>query len=213
MVNGDFFLIWYKWLLVAVFIAAFSVQLFFYLYYYTAVIRRSRLVQKGKVAFTDAQPPVSIIVCAKNEVENLAEFLPLILEQEYPKYEVIVINDGSKDDSKKKILELKDKIIFIDKKNEGVIATKNLGLERAKGSWIIFLDADDYLDERYIEKCLKLARSTGSDIVYTNMQLFGAKKEQPRAGCSFCFAGMPVRRAQRRRAATPATQSRSVTLK
>ena len=53
MVNGDFFLIWYKWLLVAVFIAAFSVQLFFYLYYYTAVIRRSRLVQKGKVAFTD----------------------------------------------------------------------------------------------------------------------------------------------------------------
>ncbi|NCA79670.1 MAG: glycosyltransferase [Sphingobacteriia bacterium] len=150
MVNGDFFLIWYKWLLVAVFIAAFSVQLFFYLYYYTAVIRRSRLVQKGKVAFTDAQPPVSIIVCAKNEVENLAEFLPLILEQEYPKYEVIVINDGSTDESEFLLNKLRrdyshlyvtsipEDAKIISRKKLGV----TIGIKAAHYDTLLFTDAD-----------------------------------------------------------------------
>ena len=49
--------------------------------------------------FTKELPPLSVVICARNESENLRRFLPAILEQDYPQFEVIVINDGSTDES------------------------------------------------------------------------------------------------------------------
>jgi glycosyltransferase involved in cell wall biosynthesis len=45
------------------------------------------------------QPPVSVIICAKDEADNLRKFLPFVLQQDYPDFEVIVINDGSTDET------------------------------------------------------------------------------------------------------------------
>ncbi len=97
MIN-NFSLEWYEWLLINYLCGSFW-NTAFYIYFYTAVWVRNRREKKGQIVFSDEQPPVSVIVCAKNEADNLNEFLPLILEQDYPEYEVIIINGGSTDDS------------------------------------------------------------------------------------------------------------------
>jgi GT2 family glycosyltransferase len=125
----------------------------------------------------DASQNVSIIIPCYNYGKYVAKAIDSALNQTQKPLEVIVINDGSTDNSKEEILKYKEKVQFIDKHNEGVITTKNLGLEKAKGSWVIFLDADDYLDDKYIEKCLKFARMRDKDITYTDMKLFGVKGE------------------------------------
>ncbi len=77
----------------------FLVQLFYILVYYTKPLRYQKKKIKNNDFPSNAHPPVSVIVCSQNESENLRRFLPSILEQDYPLYEVIVINDGSTDES------------------------------------------------------------------------------------------------------------------
>jgi poly-beta-1,6-N-acetyl-D-glucosamine synthase len=80
-------------ILFIVFCAAAAVQLFYYLWFYLAPV----LFKPG--SSKESQLPVSVIICAKNEAENLANFLPSVLEQDYPSFEVIVVNDCSEDNS------------------------------------------------------------------------------------------------------------------
>lgn len=73
----------------------FIIQLLYYLVTYARPLRKAK---KAKTYRTDC-PPVSVIVYAKNESENLRQYLPSLLCQEYPEYEIIVVNDGSTDES------------------------------------------------------------------------------------------------------------------
>ena len=76
-----------------IFAFAAAVQLFYYLFFYLSVyFKKSSESKNGK-------QPVSVIICARNEAENLLNFLPSILEQDYPDFEVIVVNDCSEDNS------------------------------------------------------------------------------------------------------------------
>lgn len=94
--------------------------------------------------------PVSVIVCAKNEAENLSNFLPAILEQDYPDFEVIVINDASSDDTLEVIEEfqkLDPRIKLVDvQNNEAFWANKKyaltLGIKKARHEHLLFTDAD-----------------------------------------------------------------------
>lgn len=83
----------FKTILFIAFCTAAAVQLFYYLWFYLApaIYKPAK-----KVAAT---PPVSVIICARNEAANLERFLPAVLEQDYPSFEVIVVNDCSEDDS------------------------------------------------------------------------------------------------------------------
>ncbi len=96
------------------------------------------------------EPPVSVIICAKNEAENLANFLPSILEQDYPDFEVIVINDASADNTLEVIEEFQEidpriKIVNVQN-NEAFWANKKyaltLGIKKAKYEHLVFTDAD-----------------------------------------------------------------------
>jgi len=149
MIN-NFSLEWYEWLLISLFVVAFGIQLFFYIYFYTAVWVRNRREKKGQIVFSDEQPPVSVIVCAKNEADNLNEFLPLILEQDYPEYEVIIINDGSTDDSEEVlskfqrlylhlyVTHLPEATKIISRKKLGI----TLGVKASHYNLLLFTDAD-----------------------------------------------------------------------
>ncbi len=94
--------------------------------------------------------PVSVIICAKNEAENLKNFLPSILEQNYPDYEVIIINDASVDETKDIIEEFQNidpRIKLVDvQNNEAFWANKKyaltLGIKKAKNEYLLFTDAD-----------------------------------------------------------------------
>ena len=78
---------------VAIYIGSFIIQLFYYLFIF------SRLAFFRSEKVSEEELPISVIICAKNERDNLLEFLPFYINQEYNNFEVIVVNDNSVDDS------------------------------------------------------------------------------------------------------------------
>lgn len=112
----------------------------------------------GYFSFAAAKPkqqkstniPVSVIICAKNEAENLKQFIPSILNQDYPDFEVILINDASSDET----LEVIEKFMLQDPRvklvnvenNEAFWGKKKyaltLGIKKAKNPYLLFTDAD-----------------------------------------------------------------------
>ncbi len=95
---------------------------------------------------------VSIIVPVYNTMPYLAKCLDSLCNQDYDKkdYEIIVVNDGSVDNSEKIILNYKeqypDLIKYINKSNGGLSSARNAGLMQAKGKYILFVDSDDYVE-------------------------------------------------------------------
>lgn len=97
---------------------------------------------------------VSIIIPVYNSEKTIERCLESIYHQTYSNYEIIVINDGSSDGTLAILNQQKashDNFILINKKNEGVSIARNLGLERATGEAILFMDADDFIREDYLE--------------------------------------------------------------
>lgn len=138
------------YILFAILILSLVVQLGFYFIPYTAILRRVRNLRKGNVPHTVEQPPVSVIICARNEGENLRCFLPLILEQNYDNYEVIIVNDGSCDDTENVIKDLQKVYhnLYITNipQETRIISHKKLaitvGVKAAKNEILLFTDAD-----------------------------------------------------------------------
>ena len=129
---------------------AFFYQLYFYLRYMNGVLRLRSRINKDKISFLTEQPPVSVIICAKDEADNLRQFLPFILQQEYPDFEVIVINDGSTDETQTLLnnlsveyQNLRTTFVPVGARN---LSTKKLGLtlgiKAAKNELLLFTDAD-----------------------------------------------------------------------
>lgn len=101
---------------------------------------------------------VSIVIPVYNGMPFLEKCMDSVLNQTYKNIEVILSNDGSTDDSLKKIKEYSKKyknVIFESHKNVGLSETRNLALKKATGDYVTYLDVDDYLDNDYIEKMLE----------------------------------------------------------
>ncbi|WP_316800656.1 glycosyltransferase [Pedobacter frigidisoli] len=99
---------------------------------------------------TIARKPLSVVVCARNEVANLGEYLPTLMTQNYPEYEVVVVNDRSWDGTEelleqmaKKYSNLKVvKVLDNDKFLAGKKFAVTMGIKAAKYDWLVFTDAD-----------------------------------------------------------------------
>lgn len=113
-------------------------------------------------------PKVSVIVPVYNAEKYLGRCLESLCAQTFTDIEVICINDGSTDNSRK-ILEAytqgDKRFIVINKKNAGVSAARNDGIKRAHGKYIHFMDADDFVDSDYYERMFAVAKDTDADIV------------------------------------------------
>ena len=131
-------------LLQVIFIIAAAVQFYFYLYFY---VRVAAYRQKDKPKNTQ---PVSVIIAARNEHDNLSKHLPFILDQDYPNFEVVVVNDGSWDDTQTLLEEFqkthKNLKIVVRPPNEMYDAGKKLaitlGIKGATHERLLFTDAD-----------------------------------------------------------------------
>ena len=98
------------------------------------------------------QPLVSIILPVYNAQNHLARCVGSICAQTYSNIEIIILNDGSKDQSLPVCEEFRAKdprIVLVDKENSGVADTRNLGLKLAGGKYVQFVDSDDYLDSDF----------------------------------------------------------------
>jgi len=112
---------------------------------------------------------VSIIIPVYNKAAFVEETILSALGQTYPYTEIILINDGSTDDSLKilKRYQQKDphKIILIDQENQGVSKATNRGIKESKGEYIQFLDADDILSPDKIQRQIDLIKDNEKDVV------------------------------------------------
>lgn len=100
---------------------------------------------------------ISIIIPLYNKEHCIRETLSSILSQSYKDFEIVVVNDGSKDNSVAVVESICDsRIRIINKENEGVSKTRNRGIEEARGEWVLFLDADDIMCEGCLQAFMEL---------------------------------------------------------
>lgn len=100
---------------------------------------------------------VSIVIPIYNVEDFLGNCLSSIKNQSYKNIEVLLVNDGSKDNSKKicdNFVEIDDRFKYFYQKNSGVSSARNNGMRNAQGEYITFVDGDDYLDKNHIEKMI-----------------------------------------------------------
>ena len=112
-------------------------------------------------------PKVSIIVPAYNVENYIKKCIDSLIKQTYKNIEIIVVNDGSKDNTLKVLnnyLKKDKRICIIDQKNEGVSAARNNALAIATGEYVVFVDSDDWLEIDFCEKMLKATIDTNADI-------------------------------------------------
>jgi len=111
---------------------------------------------------------VSIVVPIYNVEPYLRRCLDSIVGQTYKNIEIILVNDGSKDNSLCICNEYKEKdnrIIVVDKKNGGLGSARNAGLNIASGKYILFIDSDDYISTKMTERLLVTMKEQNADIV------------------------------------------------
>ena len=110
---------------------------------------------------------VSIIVPVYNAEKYIKKCIESIINQTYKKIEVVIVDDGSKDNSVGilKKYEYDDRIKLILTKNHGVSTARNVAIEKCNGNFIMFADADDWLEPNAVEVLLNVAISTSAEIV------------------------------------------------
>ena len=99
---------------------------------------------------------ISVIIPVYNGSQHLRMCLESVVNQTHPPSEIIVINDGSTDNSSE-IIKSYSNIKLIDKANEGVAAARNEGIRHSKSDWISFIDQDDYWTEHSLRKRAEFA--------------------------------------------------------
>ncbi|BAZ41271.1 putative glycosyl transferase [Calothrix sp. NIES-4101] len=114
-------------------------------------------------------PKVSIIIPSYNHSKYIIQTLNSVCNQTYENLEIIVIDDGSSDDSAKLISEFSDpRLLFIQQNNQGAHATINRGLSMASGDYIAILNSDDLYMKNRIQTCLNIATNINKDSMITS---------------------------------------------
>ncbi len=132
---------------VSILLFSFAIQLFYWLGIYIRIVFRA---SDCKDNADGGDPPVSVVICAKDEASNLKKHLPEILEQDYHCYEVIVVNDSSEDETENILSEFKKRFPRLSstrikkdpKFTHGKKLALTLGLKAAKNEWVLLTDAD-----------------------------------------------------------------------
>ncbi|MCC8424854.1 glycosyltransferase family 2 protein [Mucilaginibacter sp. UR6-11] len=117
---------------------------------------------------------LSVVVPVYNVERYLERCLDSILKQTYPNLEIILVNDGSTDDSEQICLDFEKKDFRIKcflQSNKGPAAARNFGIKMAKGDYIGFIDADDEVDELMFQNLMDIALKHAADIVVSNINL------------------------------------------
>ncbi len=113
-------------------------------------------------------PKVSIVVAIYNVEKYVSKCIESILKQTFTDFELLLVNDGSKDGSLAILEEYASKdsrIQIINKPNGGLSDARNAGMKVAQGKYIYFVDGDDFIEETLLEKCVNKLEQTDSDMV------------------------------------------------
>ena len=115
-----------------------------------------------------SKPAISVIIPVYNAQDGIKRCVDSLLNQSFKNFEIILLNDGSKDNSLNILKEYELKYSFvrvIDKQNEGVAVTRNKGILLAEGEYIMFMDNDDFVDSDYLETFYQAIHEKKLDLV------------------------------------------------
>ena len=122
-------------------------------------------------------PLISVIIPTYNHAEYLGKAIDSVIKQKYQKFEIIVIDNHSTDDTDLLVKKYIDpRITHLKIKNNGVIAaSRNMGIQNAKGEWIAFLDSDDWWTSDKLQKCVERINSK-VDLIYHPLKIVDSTK-------------------------------------
>ena len=120
---------------------------------------------------------VSIIITCFNQGKLVEESIMSALNQTYRNVQAVVVDDGSSDGETvltlKRLDEEHENLLLIRQENKGVSNARNNGLYNADGEYVVFLDGDDILSEKYIEQTFKALKKTNAKMAFSHTKLFG----------------------------------------
>lgn len=122
----------------------------------------------NQVETCNAQPLLSVIIPVYNVEKYLKRCVNSVLKQSYSNLEIILVDDGSSDNSGAmcdEIAAFDDRVKVIHKKNGGLSSARNAGIDVATGTYIAFVDSDDWVDLDIYQKCIFSMQSYGCDVV------------------------------------------------
>lgn len=112
---------------------------------------------------------VSVIIPAYNAAETIISLVNKILSETHVAIELIIVDDGSTDETANILRQVHDdRLILIKQANQGVYASRNTALDIHQGEWVVFLDADDDITDRFIEKRWQAVTASQGDVVLFN---------------------------------------------
>ena len=121
---------------------------------------------------------VSVIIPVYNDELYITECLHSVIEQTYQYIEIIVIDDGSTDQTAAIVKSFSDKVKYIYQKNDGPSAARNTGINNATGDYITFVDADDIIDQTMISRLVTEINLNHADIAICGLNQFTIKNNK-----------------------------------
>ena len=141
----------------------------------TGIINANKRAQPSLPSILDRRniPKISVVIPTYNYANFIAEAVESVLTQTFPIFEIIVVDDGSSDNTEEVIKQFGDKVRYIKQKNGGVCAARNTGVKNASGDFIAFLDADDaWLAEKIEKQIAKFGEDSQIGLVHCEMREF-----------------------------------------
>ena len=124
---------------------------------------------------------ISVIIPVYNVEKYLERCLDSIINQTFEEIEIICVNDGSTDNSRKILEKYKkqdSRVVIIDKKNGGLSSARNVGMKVATGKFISFIDSDDWVNLTFLEKLYKNITTLNTDISICGVHLYDELKQE-----------------------------------
>lgn len=139
---------------------------------------------------------VSAIIPVYNSEKYIKKCIDSLINQTLKNIEIILINDGSSDDSLRILRQYEkrdERIVVIDQKNNGPSSARNKGIDIAKGEYISFIDSDDWVDETMFEEMYNSAKENNSDVVICDMKLVNKDEETYITGLNYPIRNLSER--------------------
>ena len=125
------------------------------------------------------RPMFSVIVPAYNNGKYISKCIDSVLKQTFSDLELIVVNDGSTDDTVEVIKEFEKqdaRFKLINKENGGVSSARNVALDQVKGQYVLFLDSDDWYEPDYCKDLADILKENDADIIFSTKFYIGESK-------------------------------------
>lgn len=139
---------------------------------------------------------ITVVVPVYNVEKYLERCISSVLAQSYTNLQIILVDDGSTDESSdicKRLLDSDDRLVYVRQENKGLAGARNTGIDNAKGDYIVFVDSDDFVSNKYVEIMYRALIQNDADMAMCSyIKSNGEMLEQPIKGKYVVYSGKEI---------------------